>query len=70
MHLYFALAKAYHDQKDFDAAFKNYKKANDLCKKIRKYKIDKDKEIFSSIKKTSLIYIFQVLKILRGSLYL
>ena len=51
VHLYFALAKAYHDQKDFDAAFKNYKKANDLCKKIRKYKIDKDKEIFSSIKK-------------------
>ena len=39
VHLYFALAKAYHDQKDFDTAFKNYKKANDLCKKIRKYKI-------------------------------
>ena len=51
MHLYFALAKAYHDQKDFDTAFKNYKKANDLCKKIRKYKIDTDKEVFSSVKK-------------------
>ena len=45
MHLYFALAKAYHDQKDFDTAFKNYKKANDLCKR-RKYKIDTDKEVF------------------------
>ena len=51
VHLYFALAKAYHDQKDFDTAFKYYKKANDLCKKIRKYKIDTDKEVFSSVKK-------------------
>ena len=32
----FCTCKVYHDQKDFDTAFKNYKKANDLCKKIRK----------------------------------
>ena len=36
MHLHYALGKAYNDQKEYDLSFKNFKKANNLSKKIQK----------------------------------
>ena len=34
IHLHFALGKAYGDQKKYSESFENYKKANDLSKKL------------------------------------
>ena len=50
MHLHYALGKAYNDQKEYDVSFKNFKKANDLSKKISKYNFQIDKKRFSNIK--------------------
>ena len=50
MHLHYALGKAYNDQKEYDLSFKNFKKANDLSKKINKYDFKIDKQRFSKIK--------------------
>ena len=37
VYLHFALGKAYDDQKKYDKSFENYKKANDISKKLSKY---------------------------------
>ena len=50
MHLHYALGKAYNDQKEYDLSFKNFKKANDLSKKINKYDFQIDSQRFSKIK--------------------
>ena len=50
MHLHYALGKAYNDQKEYDVSFKNFKKANDISKKISKYNFQIDKKRFSNIK--------------------
>ncbi len=50
MHLHYALGKAYNDQKEYDTSFKNFKKANDLSKKISKYNFQIDRKRFSNIK--------------------
>ena len=50
MHLHYALGKAYNDQKEYDLSFKNFKKANDLSKKINKYDFQIDRQRFSKIK--------------------
>ena len=49
MHLHYALGKAYNDQKEYDLSFKNFKKANDLSKKINKYDFQIDRQRFSKI---------------------
>ena len=48
--LNFALGKAYEDIKDYKNSFKNLKKANSLMKKITKYNIQQDKNLFKDIK--------------------
>ena len=50
MHLHFALGKAYGDQNKYSESFENYKKANDLSKKISNYNFEQDKKKFNSIK--------------------
>ncbi len=50
MHLHFALGKAYGDQKEYEESFKNFKKANDLSKKISNYNFQTDRQKFSNIK--------------------
>ena len=50
LHLYFALGKAYDDQKKYDKSFENYKKANDISKKFSKYDFEIDKKKFIKIK--------------------
>ena len=50
MHLHYALGKAYNDQKEYDLSFKNFKKANDLSKKINNYDFQIDRQRFSKIK--------------------
>ena len=47
--LYFALGKVYEDLENFEKSYKFYTKANDLKKKITKYKIENDKELFQKI---------------------
>ena len=50
LHLHFALGKAYGDQNKYSESFENYKKANDLSKKISNYDFEQDKKKFTSIK--------------------
>ena len=50
LHLYFALGKAYGDQNKYIESFGNYKKANDLSKKISNYNFENDKNRFNEIK--------------------
>ena len=50
LHLHFALGKAYGDQNNYSESFENYKKANDLSKKISNYNFEEDKKKFNSIK--------------------
>ncbi len=50
VHLYFALGKAYGDQKNYVESFDNYKKANDISKKISNYNFEKSKKRFDAIK--------------------
>ena len=50
MYLHFALGKAYDDQKKYDLSFENYKKANDLSKKLSKYNFEIDRKKFIKIK--------------------
>lgn len=51
LELHFALGKAYEDLKDYQNAFENFKKANLIVKKLTKYKINDDQELFNKIKK-------------------
>ena len=51
VHLHFALGKAYGDQKKYFESFDNYKKANDISKKISNYNFKKSKKRFDTIKK-------------------
>ncbi len=50
LHLHFALGKAYGDQNKYSESFENYKKANDLSKKISNYNFEQDKKRFNLIK--------------------
>ena len=50
LHLHFALGKAYGDQNNYENSFDNYKKANDISKKISNYKFEKSKKRFDTIK--------------------
>ena len=50
LHLHYALGKAYNDQKKFKKTFENYKKANDLSKKISNYNFENDRKKFDLIK--------------------
>ena len=50
LHLHFALGKAYGDQKNYIESFNNYKKANDISKKISNYNFRKSKKRFDTIK--------------------
>ena len=49
-HLYFALGKYFEDLNSYKEAFENYKKGNDLSKKISKYNIKSEYEHFKTIK--------------------
>ena len=51
-HLDFALAKAYHDLGNTDAAFRLFKEANHLCKAIQRYDFDLSRSLFSELKET------------------
>ena len=50
LQLYFGLGKSFEDIKDYKNSFFNYKKGNDIKKKLTSYNIDKDINIFSNIK--------------------
>ena len=50
LHLHFALGKAYDDQKEYAISFENFKKANNLSKKLSKYNFKIDSQRFSKIK--------------------
>ena len=50
LHLHFALGKAYGDQKNYIESFNNYKKANDISKKISNYNFKKSKKRFEAVK--------------------
>ena len=50
LQLYFGLGKSFEDIKDYKNSFFNYKKGNDIKKKLTSYDIDKDINIFSNIK--------------------
>ena len=50
VYLHFALGKAYDDQKKYDKSFENYKKANDISKKLSKYNFEIDRKKFIKIK--------------------
>ena len=50
LHLHFALGKAYSDQKKYKESFENFKKANDLSKKISKYNFEIDRKRFLKIR--------------------
>ena len=50
LHLHYALGKAYDDQKKFKESFENYKKANELSKKLSKYNFESDRKKFILIK--------------------
>ena len=50
LHLHYALGKAYNDQKKFKESFENYKKANELSKKLSKYNFESDRKKFILIK--------------------
>ena len=49
-HINFGLAKAYEDLENFQQAYIHYNEGNDLRKKLLKYSIKKDEEIFKLIK--------------------
>ena len=51
LELHFALGKAYEDLKDYKNAFENFEKANSIVKRLTKYKINDDQELFYKIKK-------------------
>lgn len=48
--LYFALGKAYEDLKYYDKSFQNYKKGNDLLKKMNPFNINNEIDNFKKIK--------------------
>ena len=50
LHLHFALGKAYGDQKKYKESFENFKKANDLSKKISKYNFEIDRKRFLNVR--------------------
>ncbi len=50
LHLHFALGKAYGDLNKYVDSFENYKKANDISKKISNYNFKEDEKKFSEIK--------------------
>ena len=50
INLYFALAKAYEDIKDYKSAFKYMKIGNDTKKRLIKYNLSDDKKTFSKLK--------------------
>ena len=50
LHLHFALGKAYSDQKKYKKSFENFKKANDLSKKISKYNFEIDRKRFLNVR--------------------
>ena len=50
LHLHFALGKAYSDQKKYKKSFENFKKANDLSKKISKYNFEIDRKRFLKVR--------------------
>ena len=71
MHLHFALGKAYDDQKKYEKSFINYKKANDISKKISKYNFEIDRKKFLKIKnKYSSIENIQINKNSRNFLFI
>ena len=41
---------SYYDQNKYSESFENYKKANDLSKKISNYNFEQDKKRFNSFK--------------------
>ena len=49
--LSFALGKAFEDLKDYDQSFDNYKKGNNLLKKLINFEIGNEKKDFENIKK-------------------
>ena len=49
-HINFGLAKAYEDLGDFEQAFIHYNEGNSLRKKLLKYNISRDIELFKLIK--------------------
>ena len=51
-HINFGLAKAYEDLGDYERAFVHYSEGNTLRKKLLKYDISKDKELFKQIQNT------------------
>ena len=61
--LYFALGKAFEDIKDYKKSFENYKQGNSILKKLIKFDINDEINIFNQIKKKySLIRDFNILK--------
>ena len=50
IHLHFALGKAYNDQKKYKDSFENFKRANDISKKISKYNFQIDRKRFLKVK--------------------
>jgi tetratricopeptide (TPR) repeat protein len=50
LELYFGLGKSFEDIKDYKNSFFNYKKGNDIKKKLTNYNIEKDINFFSNIK--------------------
>ncbi len=50
--LYFALAKAYEDVEDYELSYKFLKDANEIKRNNINYNLEKDEELFKSIKKS------------------
>ena len=53
-HLNFALGKAFEDLGDYKKSFDNYIKGNKLCRKMMKYNIEEDINLFTQLKESYL----------------
>jgi len=69
-HLYFAVAKIFHDKRNYDEAFTHFAEGNKLRKKYLGYDIGIDKQLFSDLNRSSIAIpcLDQNLKVENGTL--